>query len=81
MEKVTAPSHEEWLVLWHKALDLAACSALPEEVFDNFTRHRLIGFLCEKALESGRSQRKNRAKGRVIKQLGTEVKSADLIHG
>jgi hypothetical protein len=76
MKKVT---HEEWLVLWHKALDLAACSALPDEVFDNFTRHRLTGFLCEKALESGRSQKKGRAKGRVIKQRRTEGKPADLI--
>ncbi len=81
MEKVTAPSHEEWLVLWHKALDLAACSALPEEVFDNFTRHRLTGFLCEKALGSGRSQRKSRAKGRVIKQPRADGKPADLTQG
>jgi len=54
MKKATAPTHEEWLNLWHKALGLATCEAIPDEVFDNFTRHRLTGFLCEKALESGR---------------------------
>jgi len=60
----TTPTHTEWLALWHKALALATCEAIPDEIFDNYTRHRLIGFLCDQSFESGRQDRRRKKRMR-----------------
>lgn len=63
------PTHEEWLKLWHSALDLATCEAIPESVFDSDTRSRLTVFLCCEALEAGRREKKKHPKGRRISDV------------
>ena len=75
----TKPTHEEWLALWQKALDLATSEAIPESVFDSDTRSRLTVFLCCEALESGRRERQSRPKGRELKQLRIDGKPADVL--
>lgn len=65
MEKTNPPiTHTEWLALWHKALALATCEAIPDEIFDNYTRHRLIAFLCDQSFESGRQDRRRKKRMR-----------------
>lgn len=59
-KKPSTTSHAEWLELWHKALALAACEAIPDEILDNYTRHRLTGFLCDQSFESGRQERRRK---------------------
>lgn len=67
MEK-SSLTHEEWLALWHSALALATCEAIPEDILNDYTRHRLTGFLCEKSFEAGRRKKKKHPKGRVLKR-------------
>lgn len=76
MKKATAPTHEEWLNLWHAALALATCEAIPETIFDSDTRSRLTVFLCGEALDAGRRQREKKKcpKGRcALKSKPTDV--------
>lgn len=65
MKKTNIPiTHTEWLALWQKALDLAMCKEIPDEIFDNYTRHRLTGFLCDQSFESGRQERRRKKRMR-----------------
>jgi hypothetical protein len=56
----TPPTHEQWLDLWHKALSLATCEAIPDSILDNYTRHRLTSFLCDQSFESGKQERRRK---------------------
>lgn len=79
MEKTT-PTHEEWLKLWQSALNLATSEAIPLDILDDYTRHRLTVFLCVQASETGRRERKSRRpKVKVIKQLRIDGKPADVL--
>jgi hypothetical protein len=78
MKKATL-THEEWLSLWQKALDLATCEAIPLDVLDDYTRHRLTVFLCVQASEAGRRERKLRPKVPTLKQLRIDGKPADVL--
>lgn len=66
MKKTNTPTHAQWLDLWHKALSLATCEAIPDEIFDNYTRHRLIGFLSDQSFESGRARERKKERQHIF---------------
>lgn len=77
MEKMTTT---EWTVLWNQALDIAMSEAIPEEILDSYTRQRLTGFLCEKALKSGRRERNGKKRQpRQQKTTNVSITSAKQI--